>query len=133
LEMITSNKWSIQTDSPDNSKENSMNVITISGYLPDTAKNHKDKSAIELSQLVNDMAAAQGGEVANFDVAKGKALFFVVGDAARQGIINAFQSLSGVVVEETPAINYLMAKNQERQKKADRLRNARRKLSVKTN
>jgi hypothetical protein len=104
-----------------------MQVIKITGYMPTTVKNKKDAAAIDLAGLVKEMASSNGGELTKFSVHEGTAMIFIVGDAARQAIMKAFEDFKEVKIEEIPAIRVLFEQNQTRQKKADRLRKAREK------
>ena len=107
-----------------------MEMIEIAGFLPDTAKNMKHRSACDMEQVVRGMAEANGGKVQSFEVTKpGTALLFVIGDQAMQFIMKEFKTLRNVTVSLIPALGVHQARNQKVQEKADRLRNARKKAA----
>ena len=105
-----------------------MEMIEIAGFLPDTAKNLKHRSARDMEQVVRGMAESNGGKVQSFEVSKpGTALIFVIGDPALQFIMKEFKSLPDVTVSLVPALGVHLARNQKVQEKADRMRSARKK------
>ena len=107
-----------------------MEMIEISGFLPDTAKNTKHRSARDMEQVVRGMAESNGGKVQSFEVTKpGTALLFVIGDQAMQFIMKEFKQLQNVTVSLVPALGVHLARNKKVQEKADRLRNARKKVA----
>lgn len=107
-----------------------MEMLEIAGFLPDTAKNMKHRSARDMEQVVRGMAESNGGKVQSFEVTKpGTALLFVIGDAAIQFIVKEFKMLHDVTVSLVPALGVHLARNQKVQKKADRMRSARKKVA----
>ena len=107
-----------------------MEMIEISGFLPDTAKNMKHRSARDMEQVVRGMAESNGGKVQSFELTKpGTALLFVIGDQAIQFIMKEFKTLPNVTVSLIPALGVHLARNQKVQEKADRLRSARKKAA----
>jgi hypothetical protein len=107
-----------------------MEMIEISGFLPDTAKNVKHRSARDMEQVVRGMAESNGGKVQSFEVTKpGTALLFVFGDQSMQFIMKEFKLLQNVTVSLVPALGVHLAKNKKVQEKADHMRAVRKKTA----
>ena len=103
-------------------------MIEVSGFLPDTAKNMKHRTAREMEQVVRGLAESSGGKVQSFEISKpGTALLFVIGDQAVQLIMKEFKALQHVTVSLVPALEVHLAKNKKVQEKANRMRDARKK------
>ncbi len=102
-----------------------MEMISVAGYLPDSVKKSKHKTAINMEKMVRVMAESNEGTLSSFEVSKpGTALLLVIGDVARQAIIREFKRLENVVVAEVPALTVQMEKNQKEQERANKMREA---------
>lgn len=102
-----------------------MEVIEIAGYLSDSVRKAKHKSAANMERDVRVIAEANDGKLASFEISKpGTALMFVIGDQAKQAVIREFKRLTDVIVSELPALTVQQEKNKKEQDRANRMRAA---------
>ncbi len=98
-----------------------MNMLEITGFLSDTAKNEKDKSAVSMKQKIEGLVDSEGGKLLQFEVEKGVAFVVIHGDAAQTSVTREF-NVAGVTVKPMSAIARDQEKNKRRQEKAYTMR-----------
>ncbi|MEO8168860.1 MAG: hypothetical protein ABI623_11480 [bacterium] len=94
-----------------------MDMLEIKGFLPDTAKNAEDRSAIDLRGAIEAMIDGKG-KLQTFEVSSGVAFVTIQGESAKAAVMAELQRETGVTVTQSSALARQLEKNKKRQEKS---------------